>query len=81
MVKFTQHLINNGYQMVDGTGQGTSWSKLVRDFLNNDYTTEDAPLKALQLLLCFKVTYYMTGDEKYQKEYEFLVNDPSFKYG
>ena len=47
MINFSDHLLNNGYQMVDGTGQGTSWSKLVRDFLNNDFTLEDAPLKAL----------------------------------
>ena len=67
--------------MVDATGQGTSWSKLVRDFLNEDFTTEDAPLKAIQLLLCFKLAHYVTGDSKYKNEYEFLINDPSFKYG
>ena len=39
--------MNNGYNIVDATGQGTSWSKLVRDYLNNDYTLEDSPLKAL----------------------------------
>jgi hypothetical protein len=39
MIKFSDYLINNGYQMIDATGQGTSWGKLVRDFLNNDYTT------------------------------------------
>ncbi len=47
MIKFSDYLINNGYQMIDATGQGTSWGKLVRDFLNNDYTTQDAPLKAI----------------------------------
>ena len=62
MIKFTQHLLNNGYHMIDATVQPTCWSKLVRDFLNNDYTLEDSSLKATQLLLCFKLTYYMTGD-------------------
>jgi len=47
MVNFCQHLLNNGYTLVDATGQGTTWSKLVRDFLNDDYTMEDAPLKAI----------------------------------
>lgn len=80
MINFSQHLINNGYRMVDATGQGTSWSKLVRDFFNSDYTMEDAPLKALQLILSFKLTYYVTGDDKFQKEIDYLVNDPSFMY-
>jgi len=38
MDRFCTHLINNGYMMVDATGQGTKWSKLVRDFINSDYT-------------------------------------------
>ncbi len=47
MIKLSNHFISNGYQMVDATGQGTSWLKLTRDMFNSDFTTEDAPLSAL----------------------------------
>ncbi len=47
MINFGTHLINNGYTLVDATGQGTSWGKVTRTFMNSDYTLEDAPLKAL----------------------------------
>jgi len=30
MDNYCTHLINNGYAMVDATGQGTKWAKLTR---------------------------------------------------
>lgn len=62
MVNFCTLLTNNGYNFVDATGQGTKWGKIVREFLLSDFTIEDSPLKALELLLCFKLCYYMTGE-------------------
>lgn len=62
MINFCTCLINNGYTMVDATGQGTSWGKMTRTFMTSDFTLEDAPIKALELLMSFKVCYYVTGD-------------------
>lgn len=61
MRNFCQHLINNGYLMVDATGQATKWTKLYKEFLGSDYTIEDGVLKTIQLLMSFKVAYYVTG--------------------
>lgn len=61
MRNFCQQLINNGYTMVDATGQATKWTKLYKEFISSDYTIEDGHLKALQLLMSFKVAYYVTG--------------------
>lgn len=80
MVNFCTCLTNNDYTMVDATGQGTSWAKLTHTFLTSDFTLEDAPIKALQLLMSFKLCHYLTGDARWQKEYTFLVEDPSFRY-
>jgi len=33
----------------------------------SDFTLEDAPIKAIQLLMSFKVAYYVTGNDKWQK--------------
>ena len=67
MSKFCQHLVNNGYNMVDATGQATKWVKLTRDFFNSDYTLEDGPLKAIELLLSFKLAYDVTGHRKWRE--------------
>lgn len=38
MINFCTGLIDNGYSFVDATGQGTTWGKMVRDFMNSDFT-------------------------------------------
>ncbi len=75
MNNFCQHLVNNGYTMVDATGISTVWTKLMKQFLTSDYTLEDATLKAIQLLLSFKVAYYVTGEKKWKEEYDMLTKD------
>lgn len=80
MVNLAQMFVNNGYVMADATGQGTKWTRMHRDFFNSDYTLEDSPLKAIQTLLIFKLTHYMTGDPQWHDEYHLLINHESFKY-
>ena len=80
MVNLSQMFINNGYVMVDATGQGTKWTRLSHEFLSSDFTLEDSPLKAIQLLLIFKLTHYLTGDPQWKAEYDLLINHSSFKY-
>ena len=41
----------------------------------SDYTIEDGTLKAIQLLLSFKLTYYVTGQRKWKDEYDLLTKD------
>ena len=65
MVNLAQMFVNNGYIMADATGQGTKWTRLNHDFLSSDFTLEDSPLKAIQLLLIFKLTHYMTADSQW----------------
>ena len=54
--------LNNDYNLVDATGQGTKWGRMHRDFFSSDFTLEDSPLKAIQTLLVFKLSFYFTGD-------------------
>lgn len=67
MINLAQMFVNNGYSHVDATGQGTKWTRLHRDFLISDYTLEDSPLKAFELLLIFKLCYYVTGDSQWDQ--------------
>ena len=80
VVNYAQHLIDNGYQLVDATGQGTTWGKTCRNYFNSDFTVEDNSLNSLVLLCTFKLAYYMTGEKKWQDEYLLLANEDSFKY-
>ena len=80
MVNLAQMFVNNGYVMADATGQGTKWTRMHHDFFSSDYTLEDSPLKAIQILLVFKLAYYLTSDPQWKAEYDLLVNHQSFKY-
>ena len=80
MRNFCSCLSNNGNTMVDATGQGTKWAKLTRDTMNNDFDIEDAPLKSLELLMSFKLCHYMTGEQRWNAEYEHLIRDPAHRY-
>lgn len=48
--------------------------------MNSDFTIEDAPVKAIEILLSFKVCAYVTGDDKWEKEYRYLIEDQAFRY-
>lgn len=80
MVNFCTGLTNNDYTMVDATGQGTSWAKMTHTFMTSDSTIEDASIKSLELLLSFKLCHYVTGDPRWKLEYEYLIEDGSFRY-
>ena len=75
-----QHLIDNGYQLVDATGQGTTWGKTSRDYFTSDFTIEDNSLNCLVLLDTFKLAYYLTGEKKWQDEYYYLATGEGFQY-
>lgn len=77
---FARHMISNQYTLVDATGQGTTWGKTSRAYFNNDFTFEDSPVNALVVLSAFKVASYVTGEKKFQDEYDLLVYHPSFRY-
>lgn len=77
---YSQHLLDNGYGLMDATGQGTKWGKTTRDYFNSDFTVEDNSLNSLVMLDAFKLAYYMTGEKKWQDEYLLLAEGTPFMY-
>ena len=77
---YSQHLIDNGYGLMDASGQGTKWGKTTRDYFNSDFTVEDNSLNSLVMLDTFKLAYYITGEKKWQDEYLLLANNPAYNY-
>jgi len=73
------HLIRNDFNLVGVDGKYTKWGVWSPKILNHD--PEWAPeraLNSLELLSYLKFTYYITKDEKYQKEYLKLINEEGY---
>ncbi len=75
-----QHLVDNGYMLVDGSGQPTTWSNFSRTSFNVSSSVPMAPLHAMVILSIFKTAAYITGYEKWENEYRMAALDPAFEY-
>ena len=80
MDKFAQHLVDNSYCMVDGSGQPTTWAKFSRTYFHNGQVLGGAALNSLVLLTAFKVAAYITGDQKWEDEYRMAALDEQYQF-
>ena len=80
MEKFAQHLVDNSYCLVDGSGQPTTWGKFSRTYMHNGQVLGGAPLNTMVLLCAFKVAAYITGNQKWEDEYRMAALDESYQF-
>ncbi len=80
MDKFAQHLVDNSYNLVDGSGQPTTWAKFSRTYMHNGQVLGGAPLNALVILSVFKVAAHVTGYQKWEDEYRMAAFDEQYQY-
>lgn len=80
MEKFAQHMVDNSYCMVDGSGQPTTWAKFSRTYFHNGQVLGGAPLNALVALTGFKVAAYITGNQKWEDEYRMAALDENYQF-
>ncbi len=80
MEKFAQHLVDNSYCLVDGSGQPTTWGKFSRTYLHNGQNLGGAALNSMVLLCAFKVAAYITGNQKWEDEYRMAALDEGYQY-
>ncbi|MGR5143270.1 Ig-like domain-containing protein [Photobacterium sp. DNB23_23_1] len=80
MQKWADHVIANEYNFVDASGQPTKWGKTSRDYFNNDYAWEDAALNSMVLVAGMKLAAYVTGEQRYDDEYEALASKNGYDY-
>lgn len=78
--KFAQHIVDNSYCLVDGSGQPTTWGKFSRTYLHNGQVLGGAPLQTSVLLSLFKLAAYLTGDQKWEDEYRMAALDEQYQY-
>jgi len=74
--EFARHVMNNGYTIVDITGQPTSHGKYNGDTMGQtEDAGEDTPLRAAELLAIFKTAAYVTGNQIFLDEYRKVARD------
>jgi hypothetical protein len=61
------HIVSNGYYLIDLDGQPTRWGKWSRKYFDED--PADSALNSLELLSFLKTAAHITGDAKYEAEY------------
>lgn len=66
--RIMDHIIQNGYNLIDVDGKPTLWGKWSPEYFNSEGKS-DSPLNALELLSFLKTAAHITGDGKYQAEY------------
>ena len=78
--RIAYHLASNGYRLVDGTGQPTTWGKLDRKTFLATAALAGAPLHSEVLLSVFKTAAYITGYQRWENEYRLAALDPAYEY-
>ncbi len=79
VMKIMDYLIDNNYNFVDIDGKHTRWAVWSPDKLNRD--PDWAPeryLNSFELLAFLKFTYHVSGQEKYENEYQRLINEEGY---
>ncbi len=80
MSSFAQHIVDNGYNLVDGSGQPTTWGKYNRTYLHNGQVLGGAALQTSVILSALKLAHYVTGDKKWADEYRMAALDEQYQY-
>ena len=77
--QMTDYLLDNNYQLIDVDGERTEWGFWNPENLNEDpWHFLENGLNALQITSFLKVTYYITGDRKYQEHYLKLMQEHDY---
>ena len=68
------HIIENDYVLIDWHGERTFWGVWRPEILDGEpWWHLEIGLNSLQLLSFMKTAYAITGDQKYQEQYEHLI--------
>lgn len=77
--KIMDGLIKNGYNLVDIDGKHTRWGVWSPDLLNGDPDwSSERSINSFELLAFLKFAAHITGDEKYENEYQRYINEEGY---
>ena len=73
------YIVDNNYQLLDWNGERTKWGFWNPEELNsNPEAYLENGLNAAQILSFLKVTYYITGNQKFKQHYDKLIVDHGY---
>jgi hypothetical protein len=71
----TDNILDHGWNLVGHTGRKTRWGVWAPDLVNEDpFWYGVRPLNSIEILCYLKVAAHITGDAKYTRAYEELIN-------
>ncbi len=73
LASMADHLIDHGWRLIDIDGQPTRWGRWDPDYLATDEGRFDRGLLAVELLSFMKTAADITGEDRFSKAYERLV--------
>ena len=74
--RITDHIISNGYYLIDLDGKPTKWGKWSLAYFAED--PDDSALNSLELLSFLKTAAHITGDARYEKEYQKVARELNY---
>jgi hypothetical protein len=70
----TDHILNHGYTLVGHTGRKTRWGIWAPELINHDrFYVGLRPLNSLEILAYLKIAEHVTGDPKYARAADELI--------
>ena len=81
MRRIMDHIVDNGYVLIDIDGTHTRWGVWAPERLNHDpdWATERG-INSVEILSYLKATAHITGDEKYEREYRRLLFEEHYAH-
>lgn len=77
--RIVDYVIKNNYNFVDVDGTHTHWAVWSPDQLNHDPDwSSERSINSFELLTYLKFAGHLTGDEKYEKEYRYLIDKEGY---
>jgi hypothetical protein len=70
--RITNHIIDNGYRLIDADGKVTTWGWWGPEAVWGD--PDETGLRALHILSHLRVAIHITGEPKFQAAYQELIN-------
>ena len=73
------YIVDNNYQLNDWDGKRTRWGFWNPELLNDDpeHYIENG-LNSAQILSFLKVSYYITGNDKFKQHYDYLITEHGY---
>lgn len=73
------NIVDNNYQLIDYDGERTKWGFWNPEAINDDPENYvESGLNSAQILSFLKTSYFITGNEKFKKHYDYLITEHGY---